>query len=88
MLDTFVSNNMWGQVILTVVYFINRVPSRVLDFQTSLDVLQKHVSHVSISKLSPKVFECMAYEYIYSHQRSKLDTYTFRCVFIGYDNNQ
>ena len=75
-------------VVLAVVYLINRVPSRVLNFQTPLDVLQKHVSLVSVSKLLLKVFGCIAYVHVYSHQRSKLDACALRCVFIGYANNQ
>ena len=87
-LDKCVPNHLWGHAVLAVVYLINRVPSRVLDFQTPLDVLQKHVSLVSVSKLPPKVFGCIAYVHVYSHQRSKLDACALRCVFIGYANNQ
>ncbi|KAM2366232.1 hypothetical protein ACFX1X_004945 [Malus domestica] len=57
-------------------------------FSTPFDVLQKHVSLVSVSKLPPKVFGCIAYVYVYSHQRSKLDACALRCVFIGYANNK
>ena len=88
MLDKCVPNHLWGHAVLVVVYLINRVPSRVLDFQTPLDVLQKHVSLVSVSKLPLKVFGCNAYVHVYSHQRSKLDACALRCVFIGYANNQ
>ena len=88
MLDKCVPNHLWGHAVLAAVYLINRVPSRVLDFQTLLDVLQKHVSLVSVSKLPPKVFGCIAYVHVYSHQRSKLDACALRCVFIGYANNK
>ncbi|KAM1494901.1 hypothetical protein ACFXTO_029686 [Malus domestica] len=88
MLDKCVPNHLWGHAVLAAVYLINRVPSRVLDFQTPFDVLQKHVSLVSVSKLPPKVFGCIAYVHVYSHQRSKLDACALRCVFIGYANNQ
>ncbi|KAM1000143.1 hypothetical protein ACFX2A_006928 [Malus domestica] len=88
MLDKCVPNHLWGYAVLAAVYLINRVPSRVLDFQTPFDVLQKHVYLVSISKFPPKVFGCIAYVHVYSHQRSKLDACALRCVFIGYANNQ
>ena len=64
MLDKCVPNHLWGHVVLAAVYLINRVPSRVLDFQTPLDVLQTHVSLVSISKLPPKMFGCIAYVHV------------------------
>ncbi|KAI5350430.1 hypothetical protein L3X38_003321 [Prunus dulcis] len=60
----------------------------VLDFKTPLDVLCAHTSPVSVSKLPPKVFGCVAYVYVYSHQWSKLDPYAFHCVFIGYSTTQ
>ena len=83
-----VPNHLWGHAVLDAMYLINRVPSRVLDFQTPLDVLQKQVYLISVSKLPPKVFRCIAYVHVYSHQRSKLDACALRCVFIGYANNQ
>ncbi|KAM1997230.1 hypothetical protein ACFX15_030090 [Malus domestica] len=88
MLDKCVPNHLWGHAVLAVVYLINLVPSRVLDFQTPFDVLQKHVYLVFVSKLPPKVFGCIAYVHVYSHQRSKFDACALRCVFIGYANNQ
>ncbi|BBG97705.1 hypothetical protein Prudu_006917, partial [Prunus dulcis] len=45
----------------------------VLDFKTPHDVFGDHVSPVSVSKLPPKVFGCVAYVHVYFHQRSKLD---------------
>ncbi|KAM2174560.1 hypothetical protein PS2_033856 [Malus domestica] len=86
MLDKCVPNHLWGHVVLAAVYLINRVPSMVLDFQTPFNVLQKHVSLVSVSKLPPKVFGCIAYVHVYSHQRSKLNACALR--FIGYANNK
>ena len=53
MLDKYVPNHLWGHAVLTVVYLINRVTSRVLDFQTPFDVLQKHhrfESHIGYTK--------------------------------------
>ena len=88
MLDKCVPNPLWGHAVLAAVYLINRVPSRVLHFQPPFDALQKHVSLVSVSKLPLKVFGCIAYVHVYSHQRSKLDVYALQRVFIGYANNQ
>ncbi|CAL2240948.1 unnamed protein product [Prunus armeniaca] len=43
---------------------------------------------INLSKLPPKVFGCVAYVHVYSHQRSKLDPCAVRCVFIGYSSTQ
>ncbi|CAL8115745.1 unnamed protein product [Prunus armeniaca] len=88
MLDMSVPHHLWGHAVLSAAYLINRTPSRVLDFKTPHDVSGDHVSPVSISKLPPKVFGCVAYVHVYSHQRSKLDPCALRCVFIGYSSTQ
>ncbi|CAL9006243.1 unnamed protein product [Prunus brigantina] len=88
MLDMSVPHHLCRHGVLAAAYLINRTPSRVLDFQTPLDVLCAHTPPVSVSKLPPKLFGCVAYVHIYSHQRSKLDPCALRCVFIGYSTTQ
>ncbi|KAI5353924.1 hypothetical protein L3X38_006818 [Prunus dulcis] len=87
-LDMSVPHHLWGHAVLSAAYLINRTPSRVLDFKTPHDLFGDHVSPVSVSKLPPKVFGCVAYVHVYSHQRSKLDPCALRCVFIGYSSTQ
>ncbi|CAL9027038.1 unnamed protein product [Prunus brigantina] len=88
LLDMSVPHHLWGHGVLAAAYLINRTPSRVLDFKTPLDVLCAHTPPISVSKLPPKVFGCVAYVHVYSHQRSKLDPCALRCVFIGYSTTQ
>ncbi|KAI5341512.1 hypothetical protein L3X38_020786 [Prunus dulcis] len=88
MLDMSVPHHLWGHGVLAAAYLINYTPSRVLDFKTPLDVLCAHTSSISVSKLPPKVFECVTYVHVYSHQRSKLDPCALRCLFIGYSTTQ
>ncbi|CAL9023669.1 unnamed protein product [Prunus brigantina] len=88
MLDMSVPHHLWGHGVLAAAYLINRTPSRVLDFKTPFDVLCAHTPPVSVSKLPPKVFGCVAYVHVYSHQRSKLDPCALCCVFIGYSTTQ
>ncbi|CAL9012439.1 unnamed protein product [Prunus brigantina] len=75
MLDMSVPHHLWGHAVLS-------------DFKTPHDVFGDHVSPVLVSKLPPKVFGCVAYVHVYSHQRSKLDPCALRCVFIGYSSTQ
>ncbi|CAL2255205.1 unnamed protein product [Prunus armeniaca] len=86
MLDMSFPHHLWGHAVLSTAYLINRTPSRVLDFKTPHDVFGDHVSPVSVSKLPPKVFGCVAYVHVYSHQR--IDPCALRCVFIGYSSTQ
>ncbi|CAL8167836.1 unnamed protein product [Prunus armeniaca] len=85
-LNMSVLHHLWGHAIMFAAYLINRTPSQVLDFKTSLDVLSDHVSTVFVFKLPPKVFECVIYAHVYSYQRSKLDHCAMLCVFIGYSS--
>ncbi|KAI5338359.1 hypothetical protein L3X38_017630 [Prunus dulcis] len=88
MLDMSVPHHLWGHGVFAIAYLINRTPSLVLNFKTPLDVLCAHTPPISVSKLPLKVFRCVTYVHIYSHQRSKLDPCALRCIFIGYSTTQ
>ena len=74
----------WGEVINTVVYFINISPSVPLDFDISQRVWtgkDVHYSHL-------KVFGCKAFMHVPKEQRSKLDDKATPCIFIGYGDEE
>ena len=74
----------WGEAILTAAYLINRMPSRVLDFQCPSQVLHSfpHTRFVS-SDLPPKIFGCTTFIHVYPQYRSKLDPRCLECIFLG-----
>ncbi|CAL8152966.1 unnamed protein product [Prunus armeniaca] len=72
MLDMSVPHHLWGHAILSAAYLINRIPSRVLGFKTPHDVFGDHVSRISVSKLPPKAFGCVAY--IHGENGSELES--------------
>ncbi|CAL9028934.1 unnamed protein product, partial [Prunus brigantina] len=78
----------WMDAVTYAVYLLNRLPSRVLDFQTPMHVLTHHVSASSMLTLSPKVFGCVVYVHLHQNQRSKLDPCALRCVFLGFSPHQ
>ena len=56
-----VPKSFWGEAVLTAVYLINRMPSRVLGYQNPINVLSKFFSDFSNScKLPPKIFGCVS----------------------------
>ncbi|RVW73200.1 Retrovirus-related Pol polyprotein from transposon RE1 [Vitis vinifera] len=64
----------WGQAVLTVAYLINRMPSRVLKFQTPCQTLLKSFPITRlISTVPPKIFGCSVFVHINQQHRSKLD---------------
>jgi hypothetical protein len=86
MLDMHFPKSYWGDALLTATYLINRMPSRVLDFQTPLEVLSPPLS--TEIGVSPKNFGCVCFVYIHGLARSKLDPRSLKCVFVGYSSTQ
>ncbi|CAN6709377.1 unnamed protein product [Malus baccata var. baccata] len=83
-----VPKRFWSEAVTYAVYVINRMPSRVMDFRTPLQVLTEFVPVVSTNTLSPRVFGCVAYVHIHKIHRSKLDPCAHRCVFLGFAPQQ
>ncbi|RVW54511.1 Retrovirus-related Pol polyprotein from transposon TNT 1-94 [Vitis vinifera] len=74
---------------MTVAYLINRMPSRVLKFQTPCQTLLKSFPTTRlISTVPPKIFGCSVFVHINQQHRSKLDPRSLKCIFLGYSSNQ
>ncbi|CAL8998283.1 unnamed protein product [Prunus brigantina] len=78
----------WGEAVCSAVYLINRVPSSVLNFQTPLQALLQFCALHSTPNLEPRVFGCVTFVHLYTHQRNKLEPRALKCVFIGYAQHQ
>ena len=78
----------WGEAVLTATYLINRLPSKVLKFQTPMNVLENFPHHTRVlNSLPPKIFGCTVF--IHQNQpQSKLDPKALKCIFIGYSPTQ
>ena len=89
MFSTNVPKHFWGEAVLTAAYLINRMPSRVLKFQTPYQTLLKSFPNTKIlSNLDPKVFGCSVFVHIHQPHRSKLDPRSIKCIFLGYSSHQ
>ena len=84
-----VPKHFWGEAVLTATYLINRLPSRVLGFQTPLQIFAKTYpnSHL-ISHIPSRIFGCTVFVHIHAQHRSKLDPRFVRYVFLGYSQTQ
>ena len=70
----------WGEAIVTACYLINRSPSVSLGFDIPERVwIGKDVSYSYL-----KVFGCKAFVHVPKEQRSKLDSKSIPCIFVGY----
>ncbi|KAL6322495.1 hypothetical protein AAG906_009794 [Vitis piasezkii] len=84
LIATYVPKRFWPDVVMIVVYLMNRLPSRVLHYKTPLQVFAQHVTLASVIMLPPRKFGCVTYVHIHKNQRTKLDPCVVRCVFLGY----
>ncbi|GAB2287157.1 hypothetical protein Dimus_039808 [Dionaea muscipula] len=78
----------WGEALASTTYIINRVPSKVIEFQTPYDTLTNLVPCPPQPNLEPRVFGCVAYVHLYAHQRTKLKPRALKCVLVGYGPHQ
>ena len=63
--------------------------SKVLQFQTPLQTLQKNFPENRIfSELDLRIFECTAFVHLHYPSLSKLDARSCKCIFLGYSSVQ
>ena len=74
----------WAEAVLTSVFLSNRMPARILNFQTPLRMLSRFHSIPSALNILPKVFGCVCYVHVHHLHRDKLDPRAVKCVFLGY----
>ena len=80
-----VPKSFWGEVVLTTTYLINRLPSWILNYSSSIETLSRFFPKFDgFNHLSPRIFGCVAFVHIYAHQRTKLDPRALKCIFVGY----
>ncbi|XP_052625897.1 uncharacterized protein LOC128132928 [Lactuca sativa] len=79
----------WGEAVCTAAYLINRLPSRVLQGRSPIDVLSEHFPDLKHSSLPLKTFGCVSYVHIQQKdQLSKLDPRALKTIFLGYSSTQ
>jgi hypothetical protein len=75
-------NHLWAEAIATAVYLKNRSPTKALkDFNVPEEVWtgrKPSVKHL-------RIFGCDAYVHVPKDQRSKLDSKSMKCIFLGYE---
>eukprot|EP00253_Pinus_taeda_P036449 PITA_36449 len=72
----------WAEAVETTCYLVNRSPSSALEDKTPQEVWtgkKLYVSHL-------RVFGCDAYVHVPKEERTKLDSKSEKCIFIGYND--
>ena len=84
-----VPTHLWGDAILTSCYLINRMPTRVLNYETPLQTLKNTFPNTRLtSNLPLKNFGCTVFIRVPTHFRSKFDPRTKKYIFLGYAPNK
>ena len=77
------------KAILTSTFLINRVPSKVLQYQTPLSgLLSVFTSSWVHNSLKSRVFGCVVFVHNVQLNRGKFDPKALKCVFLGYSTTQ
>ena len=84
LINAHVPNRYWSDVVAIVVHLLNRMPTKVLQFQTPVKVLSDHVSLPNVLMIHPRIFCCVLCVHIHKNQQTKLDPCVVRCLFLGY----
>jgi hypothetical protein len=77
-------NYFWAEVVAIVIYITNQTPTAAIHGMTPKEKFtgkKLDVSHF-------RVFGCIAYVHVLYEKRSKLDSTSDKCVFIGYSFKQ
>ncbi|XP_019054438.1 PREDICTED: uncharacterized protein LOC109115183 [Nelumbo nucifera] len=83
MITSTIPVRFWGDVVLTTVFLINRVPSCVLGYSTPFSLLfPEEMFYIPL-----KVFGCVCFAHVLGPHRSKLDPKAKKYVFLGYAEN-
>ena len=84
-----VPKHFWFDGLLTACFSINRLPSKVLKFQTLLSTLQTFFpTSRTFSDIDLCVFRCSAFVHIHEPNHGKLDAGSCKCVSLGYSSIQ
>jgi hypothetical protein len=84
MMSMNVPKYLWSQAVLTATYLINRMPSRVLDWKSPIEMLKGKNQDV----IPLKTFGCVCFVQDNRPNVGKLDPKVVKCVFVGYSATQ
>jgi len=79
LVSSSLSDNMWGEAILTACFILNRVPHKKL-FLTPYELWKGYAPNLNYLK----VWGCLAKVALPSHKCLNIDPKTLNAVFIGY----
>ena len=84
MLDSFMPSRFWCEALSIAVHLINRLPSHVLNNDSSFLRLFGKLTNYS----TLRTFGCVCYVHLPPQERTKLTAQSVKCAFLGYSAHQ
>uniref|UniRef100_A0A2N9H9Q2 Integrase catalytic domain-containing protein n=1 Tax=Fagus sylvatica TaxID=28930 RepID=A0A2N9H9Q2_FAGSY len=84
LISASIPERFWGEAALTAVYTINRIPSPTTHKKSPFELLYDKIPDYS----SLRVFGCVCFVSLPSHERNKLEPRSRLCCFLGYGISQ
>jgi hypothetical protein len=84
LISASVPERFWGKTALTAVYTINRIPSPTIHKKSPFELLYDKLPDYS----SLRVFCCVCFVSLPSHEQNKLEPRSQLCCFLGYGVSQ
>jgi len=75
-------NFLWREAVSTSIYILNRCPTKAIQGKTPFEAWsgrKPNISHL-------RVFGCVAFSFVVSEKRKKLDQKVEKCIFVGYES--
>ena len=72
----------WDEAFIAAVYLINRLPTKLLEFSTPLEILE----NIKPDYASMRIFGCACYPNLRPFNARKLEYRSTQCTFLGYSN--
>ena len=82
LLSSGLSDDMWGEAILSACHILNRVPHKKID-KTPYEIWKGYPPNLNHFR----VWGCLAKVGLPEFKRPTVGSRTYDCVFIGYDQN-
>lgn len=83
-----VPKQFWGEALLTATFLINRLPSKVLNLLSPVDLIKQIYPDYRTINLPLRIFGCTTFVHVHHPHRGKLDPRAIKCIFIGYSPTQ
>ena len=76
----------WGEAVLTVVHLMNQIPTKLLGYQSPVNMLNSKYPTIKLTfGFAARMFGCIAYVHL---KLGKLDPKALKCVFVGYSSTE